>query len=77
MDESYNGKKLIDVACGTGDIAKLFLDYTNNDENIYCLDPNKGMIKQGKEKLKKYKNINGCGSAKNFHLKKVHLTTTQ
>ena len=51
-------KKLIDVACGTGDIAKLFLKYSNNDENITCIDPNKGMIKKGKDKLKKYKNIN-------------------
>ena len=51
-------KKLIDVACGTGDIAKLFLKYTNNDLNVTCVDPNKGMIKKGKDKLKKYKNIN-------------------
>ena len=51
-------KRLIDVACGTGDIAKLFLKYSNNDGNITCIDPNKGMIKKGKDKLKKYKNIN-------------------
>ena len=49
---------LIDVASGTGDIAKLFLKYSNNDRNITCVDPNKGMIKKGKDKLKKYKNIN-------------------
>jgi len=51
-------KKLIDVACGTGDIAKLFLNYTNNNSNITCVDPNKGMIKKGKEKLGKFKNLN-------------------
>ena len=51
-------KKLIDVACGTGDIAKLFLNYTNNNSNITCVDPNKGMIKKGKEKLGEFKNIN-------------------
>jgi len=51
-------KKLIDVACGTGDIAKLFLDYTNSNSNITCVDPNKGMIKKGKEKLGKFKNLN-------------------
>ena len=51
-------KKLIDVACGTGDIAKLFLKYINNDKNVTCVDHNKGMIKKGKDKLKKYKNIN-------------------
>ena len=57
MNPSIN-KKLIDMACGTGDIAKLFLKYTNNDKNITCVDPNKEMIKKGKEKLKKFKNIN-------------------
>jgi len=56
MNPSPN-KKLIDVACGTGDIAKLFLDYTNNNSNITCVDPNKGMIKKGKEKLNKFKNL--------------------
>tara|TARA_X000000368_G_scaffold369723_1_gene318446 strand:- start:992 stop:1696 length:705 start_codon:yes stop_codon:yes gene_type:complete len=48
---------LIDVACGTGDIGKLFLDNTNIDSKITCVDPNKGMISKGKEKLSKYKNI--------------------
>jgi demethylmenaquinone methyltransferase / 2-methoxy-6-polyprenyl-1,4-benzoquinol methylase len=51
-------KKLIDVACGTGDIAKLFLNYTNKDSQITCVDPNEGMIKKAKEKLNKYKKIN-------------------
>ena len=57
MNPSPN-KKLIDVACGTGDIAKLFLDYTNSNSNITCVDPNKGMIKKGKEKLGEFKNLN-------------------
>ena len=48
---------LIDVACGTGDIGKLFLDNTKKDLEITCVDPNKGMITRGKEKLYKYKNI--------------------
>ena len=48
---------LIDVACGTGDIGKLFLDNTKIDSAITCVDFNKGMITKGKEKLKKYKNI--------------------
>ena len=65
-----DGKKLIDVACGTGDIAKLFLDFTSSDENIYCLDPNEGMVKQGKDKLKKYKSINWIiGSAEKIPFK--------
>ena len=50
-------QKLIDVACGTGDIAKLFLNYVNESSLITCVDPNKGMIKKGKEKLNKFKNI--------------------
>ena len=28
-------KKLIDVACGTGDLGKLFLDFTNKDNKIF------------------------------------------
>ena len=50
--------KLVDVACGTGDIAKLFLENVNKSSQITCIDPNKGMIKKGKEKLNKYKNLN-------------------
>ena len=51
------GKKLIDVACGTGDLGKLYLDCVGANQKILCVDPNKGMIKKGKSKLKKYKNI--------------------
>ncbi len=50
-------QKLIDVACGTGDIAKLFLSYSNNASQVTCVDPNLGMIKKGEEKLKKFKNL--------------------
>ena len=50
-------RKLIDVACGTGDVGKLFLDNTNKEAEITCVDPNKGMIGQGKQKLSNYKNI--------------------
>ena len=51
-------KILIDVACGTGDLGKLFLDLTNKNGKIFCVDPNKGMIGKGKAKLTTYKNIN-------------------
>ena len=51
------GKKLIDVACGTGDLGKLYLDSVGANQKILCVDPNKDMIKKGKSKLKKYKNI--------------------
>ena len=57
MNPSKN-KTLIDVACGTGDLAKLFLDLTNKHEKIFCVDPNKSMIGKGKTKLINYKNIN-------------------
>ena len=50
-------QKLIDVACGTGDIGKLYLDNTDKNNIITCVDPNESMIDKGKEKLKKYKNI--------------------
>ena len=50
-------KKLIDVGCGTGDIGKIFLDNTNKNGEITCVDPNKGMVSQGKQKLSNYKNI--------------------
>ena len=57
MNPSSN-QKLIDVACGTGDIAKLFLNYVNKKSFVTCVDPNIGMIKKGKEKLKKFNNLN-------------------
>ncbi|MFL2902214.1 MAG: bifunctional demethylmenaquinone methyltransferase/2-methoxy-6-polyprenyl-1,4-benzoquinol methylase UbiE [Candidatus Pelagibacter sp.] len=63
-------KILVDVACGTGDIAKLYLDSTNSDGKIFCIDPNKSMIEKGKDKLKKYKNINWIvNSAEKLSLK--------
>ena len=51
------GRKLIDVACGTGDVGKLFLDSTNKEAEITCVDPNKRMVSQGKQKLSNYKNL--------------------
>ena len=56
MNPSKN-QKLIDVACGTGDIAKLFLNRVNKFSEITCVDPNEGMINKGKVKLKYYKNL--------------------
>ena len=57
------GKVLIDVACGTGDLGKLYLDATDKNEKILCVDPNKSMINKGKEKLKNYKNIKWINSS--------------
>ena len=56
MNPSPN-QKLIDVACGTGDIAKIYLNYTNKDSNVTCVEPNKSMIKKGKGKLINYRNL--------------------
>ena len=50
-------KKFKDVACGTGDVAKLYLEATDNNSTILCVDPNINMIKECKKNLKKYKNI--------------------
>jgi len=57
MNPSAN-QNLIDVACGTGDIAKLFLKFVSYKSNITCVDTNRGMVAKGKEKLKQYKNLN-------------------
>jgi demethylmenaquinone methyltransferase/2-methoxy-6-polyprenyl-1,4-benzoquinol methylase len=56
MNPSFN-QNLVDVASGTGDIAKIFLNKVNKNADITCVDPNDSMIDQGKNKLKKYQNI--------------------
>ena len=69
MNPSPN-KILADVACGTGDIAKMYLNFTNKDNKIFCIDPNKSMIEKAKTKLKNYKNIKWIiNSAENLSLK--------
>ena len=50
-------KKYLDVACGTGDLGKLYLDYTDKNCEIVSLDSNSKMIEKGKKRLSKYKNI--------------------
>ena len=50
-------KKLIDMACGTGDLGKLFLENTNYAGKVLFVDPNSKMLKKGIERLKKHKNI--------------------
>ena len=49
--------KLIDVASGTGDIAKLFSKKNTHYSEITCVEPNKEMFGEGKANLKKIKNI--------------------
>ena len=43
--------KLLDVASGTGDIAKLYLEKINFIGSAYCLDENKDMLKINKKKF--------------------------
>ena len=50
--------KIIDVASGTGDLAKMISEKNNNKNLLYCVEPNKNMLQSGKERLKSYKNIN-------------------
>ena len=57
MNPSLN-QNLIDVACGTGDIAELFLKHVSKLSEVTCVDPNEGMISKGKNKFSKFKNIN-------------------
>ena len=45
------------MACGTGDIGKLFLENTNYEGSVLFIDPNSKMIKKGVEKFKSHKNI--------------------
>ena len=53
----YPKKKLIDMACGTGDLGKLFLESTQYEGKVLFVDPNSKMLKKGKERFKKHKNI--------------------
>ncbi len=48
---------LIDVASGTGDIAKLYSKKTNNSSQITCVEPNYEMFNLGKANLSNFKNI--------------------
>ena len=48
---------LIDVASGTGDIAKIFSKKVNNTCKISCVEPNNEMYNAGKNSLKNFKNI--------------------
>ena len=70
MMNPHDNQNLIDVACGTGDVAKLFLNFVNKSSKITCVDPNKGMLKKGKEKLKNFKNLKWINaSAENLPVK--------
>ena len=48
---------LVDIASGTGDVAKSFLIQTNLKGKVSCVEPNKLMLEEGKKKLSGFKNI--------------------
>ena len=51
------GDKIIDVAAGTGDLAKMVSKKNNNNNIFCCVEPNKEMFETGKKKLKFLANI--------------------
>ena len=64
------GNHLIDVASGTGDIAKSFLERIKYEGKVTCVEPNELMLKSGKKKLKNLKEINWvCSQAEKLPFK--------
>jgi len=62
---------LIDVASGTGDIAKLYLDKINYSGKVYCVDENKGMLNLNKKKFNDNNNVKWfCNNAEKLPFKK-------
>ena len=65
---------LVDVASGTGDIAKLYLDKVQYKGNVYCVDENKGMLDLNKRKFKENTNVKWfCNSAEKLPFKKNYF----
>jgi len=65
---------LIDVASGTGDIAKLYLEKINYKGNVCCVDENKGMLNLNKIKFKRNANVKWfCNSAEKLPFKSNHF----
>jgi len=62
--------KLVDVASGTGDIAKLYLEKINYSGSAYCVDENKGMLGLSKKKIGKNSNVKWfCSNAEKLPFK--------
>jgi len=62
--------KLIDVASGTGDIAKLFLEKIHYNGLVYCVDENKGMLDLNKAKFEGTTNVKWyCSNAEKLPFK--------
>ena len=61
---------LIDVASGTGDIAKLYLNKINYKGSVCCVDENKAMLDLNKRKFKVNANVKWfCNSAEKLPFK--------
>jgi len=61
---------LLDVASGTGDIAKLYFKKINYKGSVYCVDENKNMLQLNKEKFQKNKNVKWfCNAAEKLPFK--------
>ena len=68
-----NTDQVIDMASGTGDIAKLILE-KDKDQNIYRIEPNFNMLNHNISEFKKYKNIkNICAYAEKIPLNKKSI----
>ena len=62
--------RLIDVASGTGDIAKLYLNEVNYKAEVYCVDENKEMLNLNKKKFKTKSNVKWfCNNAEKLPFK--------
>ncbi len=70
------GDYLIDIASGTGDVAKAFMKRTNYLGKVACVEPNKLMMGEGKKKLNDIKNINWtCSLAEKLPFKNETFDT--
>ena len=66
--------KLIDVASGTGDIAKLYLNKINYKGHVCCVDENKEMLNLNKKKFRKDANVRWfCNSAEKLPFENNHF----
>ena len=54
---------MVDIASGTGDIAKAFLKRTKLSGTVKCVEPNKNMLEIGKKKLKKFNKVKWYNSS--------------
>jgi len=62
--------KLIDVASGTGDIAKIFLEKVNYKSDVFCVDENREMLNISEKKIHSISNVKWfCNNAEKLPFK--------